>query len=88
MLAGFSIFRLSLLNMELKWTRGALQNLDEIASYIAQDNPVRAQSFVRELKMKIENLRFFQLGQAGRILGKNEYVLHKNYVAIYRIKNN
>lgn len=55
--------------MELKWTRGALQNLDDIALYIAKDHPVRAQSFVRELKQKIVNLRVFQIGQAGRIFG-------------------
>lgn len=73
--------------MELKWTRGALQNLDDIASYIAQDHPVRAQSFVRELKQKIENLRAFQIGQAGRIFGTKEFVLHKNYIVIYRVKN-
>ena len=73
--------------MELKWTRGALQNLDDIALYIAQDHPVRAQSFVRELKQKIENLRVFQIGQAGRIFGTKEFVLHKNYIVIYRVKN-
>lgn len=73
--------------MELKWTRGALQNLDDISSYIAKDHPVRAQSFVRELKQKIENLRAFQIGQAGRIFGTKEFVLHKNYIVIYRVKN-
>ncbi len=34
---------------ELRWTRSALARLDVIATYIAQDNPVRATSFVREL---------------------------------------
>lgn len=73
--------------MELKWTRGALQNLDSIASYIAQDSPIRAQSFILELKEKVESLRDFQIGQAGRVLGTKEYVLHKNYIVIYRVKN-
>jgi toxin ParE1/3/4 len=74
-------------NMELKWTRGALANLDSLAAYIAQDNPERAQTFVRELKQKVENLGQFQIGYAGRIFGTKEYVLHKNYIAIYRVKN-
>jgi addiction module RelE/StbE family toxin len=73
--------------MELKWTRGALQNLDSIASYIALDNPIRAQCFVRELKEKVESLQDFQIGRAGRVFGTKEYVLHKNYIVIYRVQN-
>ena len=41
----------------------------------------------QKLKQKIENLRAFQIGQAGRIFGTKEFVLHKNYIVIYRVKN-
>ena len=37
---------------ELRWTRRALARLDDIAAYIAQNNPVRATRFVRELRVK------------------------------------
>lgn len=71
--------------MVLKWTRGALRNLQEIADYIAADNPQRATSFACELRDKTELLiRFPTLGRPGRIGGTRELILHRNYVAIYR----
>jgi toxin ParE1/3/4 len=70
----------------LRWTRRALRKLDEIAAFIAQDNPTRATSFVRELREKVNVLREHQLGQPGRVYGTKELVLHKNYVAVYRVK--
>ena len=74
-------------NMEPKWTRGALANLDNNVSYIAQDNPARATTFVQELKETIDNLKKFQIGHAGRIFGTKELLLHQNYIVIYRVKN-
>ena len=54
--------------MELRWTRKALENLDQIGSYIAQDNPARASAFVGEIKEKIELLVSFPaLGRPGRV---------------------
>jgi len=71
--------------MALRWTRTALRTLDEIAAFIAQDKPARAQSFVRELRMKIERLEQFpDLGRVGRVAGTRELVLHANYLVIYR----
>ena len=71
---------------KLRWTRRALGRLDEIAAYIAKDNPVRAQSFVRELRQKLEILKTHQLGTPGRVYGTKELVLHPNYIAVYRVK--
>lgn len=71
---------------ELRWTRQALARLDEIAAYIAQDNPTRAASFVRELRDKLEVLREHQLGRPGRVYGTKELVLHKHYIAVYRVQ--
>ncbi len=72
--------------MALVWTRTALKSVDEIASYIARDNPVRAASFIAELHASTERLVSFPgMGQAGRVPGTRELVLHKNYVAIYRV---
>lgn len=71
----------------MKWTRAALHSVDEIAAFIALDNPARAASFVHGLKEKTERLQSFPgMGRAGRVPGTRELVLHKNYIAIYRVK--
>lgn len=73
--------------MALKWTRTALRSVDDIASFIAQDNPTRATSFVRELKDAVTQLQVHPgMGRAGRVPGTRELVLHKNYIAIYRVR--
>jgi toxin ParE1/3/4 len=79
---------LSLQNMELKlrWSNRALARLDNIGAYIARDNPVRAESFVKELRKKVDILKSQQLGTAWQVFGTKQYVLHPNYIAIYRVK--
>ena len=73
--------------MALKWTKAALRSVDDIASFIAQDNPTRATSFVRELKDAVTKLQVHPgMGRAGRVPGTRELVLHKNYIAIYRVR--
>jgi toxin ParE1/3/4 len=72
--------------MALVWTRSALKSVDDIASYIARDNPARAAPFVAELQASTDRLVSFPgMGKAGRVPGTRELVLHKNYVAIYRV---
>jgi addiction module RelE/StbE family toxin len=73
---------------DLIWTNRALKRLDGIAEFIARDNPLRAQSFVVELRNKLEVLKTQSLGRAGRVFGTKELVLHPNYLAVYRIKAN
>lgn len=73
--------------MALKWTKTALRSVDEIAGFIAKDNPTRATSFVRELKDAVTKLQVHPgMGRAGRVPGTRELVLHKNYIAIYRVR--
>jgi len=73
--------------VEIRWTRKALENLDQIATYIAQDNPTRANSFIGEIKEKTELLTLFpSLGRPGRVPGTRELVVHENYVVPYRVK--
>jgi len=73
--------------VELRWTRKALENLGQIAAYIAQDNPTRASSFIGEIKEKTELLLAFPaLGRPGRVPGTRELVVHDNYVVPYRVK--
>lgn len=73
--------------MALKWTPAALRSVDEIAGFIAKDNPIRATSFVLELKDAVTRLQVHPgMGRAGRVPGTRELVLHKNYIAIYRVR--
>lgn len=73
--------------MALRWTPAALRSVDEIAGFIAQDNPIRATSFVLELKDAMTRLQVHPgMGRAGRVPGTRELVLHKNYIAIYRVR--
>lgn len=71
---------------KIRWTRRALGRLDDIAAHIAQDNPARACSFVKELREKVDILKQHALGKAGRVFGTKELVLHKNYLVVYRVK--
>jgi len=73
---------------DLIWTNRALKRLDDIADFIAKDNPLRAQTFVVELRNKLEVSKIQSLGRAGRVFGTKELVLHPNYLVVYRIKAN
>ena len=74
--------------MSIKWTKTALQSVDEIAGYIAKDNRTRASSFVLELQDAVTKLQAHPgMGRAGRVPGTRELVLHKNYIAIYRVRD-
>jgi len=73
--------------MSIKWTKTALACVDEIAGFIAKDNPTRATSFVLELQAAVNKLQAHPgMGRAGRVPGTRELVLHKNYIAIYRVR--
>ena len=69
----------------IRWTRRALARLDAIAQHIGNDNPERAQTFVGELRSQLDLLRRHTPGTPGRVFGTKELVLHKNYIAVYRI---
>lgn len=76
------------MSVEVRWTRKALENMDAIAAYIAQDNPIRARSFIGEIKDKTELLaQFPAIGRPGRVPGTRELVVHENYVVPYRVKD-
>lgn len=70
---------------QVRWTQRALSRLEDIAAYIAKENPERAKAFVVMLRDKVEVLQGHELGTPGRKPGTRELVLHKNYIAVYRV---
>jgi len=73
--------------MQIRWTKRAANNLDSVVAYIAQDNPLAAKKFLRELLQKIDHLQSFpMLGRPGLVPLTRELVIHHNHIAYYRIK--
>ena len=74
--------------MQVKWLRKALQNLDDEADYIAQDNPASAQLVVQRIFAAVNSLEDNPaLGHAGRIHGTRELVVpDTRYIIPYRVK--
>jgi toxin ParE1/3/4 len=71
--------------MHTKWTKIALANIESILSYIALDNPERAKEFIVDIQSKLAILEEFPLiGQAGKVMGTREFVVHENYIVYYR----
>ncbi|MEQ1525130.1 MAG: type II toxin-antitoxin system RelE/ParE family toxin [Gallionella sp.] len=75
--------------MRVKWLRKALFNLDQAASYIAQDNPKAAAEFVIHLRDSALMLgEQPNLGRVGRISGTRELVIaNLPYILPYRVRN-
>lgn len=75
--------------MRVSWLRGALRNLDQEASYIAQNNPKAAAELVCHLRDRALLLgEQPNLGRPGRIPGTRELVLSSlPYILPYRVRN-
>ena len=74
--------------LEVAWLRKALHNLDEEATYIAQDNPQAAQQVVTRIVHAVELLRHQPgLGRPGRVPGTRELpVANTRYLIPYRVR--
>lgn len=72
---------------DVVWARRAVRNLDDIAEYIARDDPEAAQRIVRLIVERVAGLAFFpRIGREGRIAGTRELVITGTpYIVLYRI---
>jgi len=76
--------------MQIVWLRTALNNLDEIAAYIAQENPLATNLVVETIEVQVSQLKLQPaIGRPGRVVGTRELVIvGTHYLVPYRIKNN
>lgn len=74
--------------MQVKWLRKALQNLDEEAAYIAQDDQSAARLVVQRVMAAVAMLADQPgLGRPGRVPGTRELtVLKTRYLVPYRVR--
>jgi toxin ParE1/3/4 len=73
---------------ELAWTDVALQDLDDIASYIVLDSPRSAEKVVRRIVETVAALAYHpKMGRAGRDGSTRELVVSGTpYIAVYRLR--
>ena len=73
--------------MRVRWTRPALNNLDEIQDYVAQDSPAAAYRLAQDIANRTEALALSpRLGRVGRARGTRELVFAGlPYIVVYRL---
>jgi toxin ParE1/3/4 len=74
--------------VKILWTEPARQDLREIFSYIAEENPNAARALLTEIKERVGVLQNNpQIGRTGRVEGTRELVLTgTHYIFPYRVK--
>lgn len=73
---------------ELIWTEPALQDLDDIGTYISFESPKAAESVVRRIIESVAALTYHpRLGRVGRDPSTRELVVSGTpYIAVYRLR--
>jgi toxin ParE1/3/4 len=76
--------------MQIKFSKPALKDLDNIETYIYQDNPKSAKEVVLKIihKIKIILVNSPGIGRPGRVKNTREYVINDlPYIIPYRVKD-
>lgn len=72
--------------LRLIWGADALDDLEEIARFIAKRNPSAADRIQELIETTAERLPLHPyMYRTGRISGTREAVVHPNYLIVYRI---
>ncbi len=72
--------------LSLLWTDEAVEDLENIADYIAARNPdaaVRIKSLIEQTAERLPERP--HLYRSGRVPGTREVVVHPNYLLVYRV---
>lgn len=73
--------------MEVVWTKMAEDDLIAIFEFIAKDNLQSAIAMDAMFRNTGNGLSDFpQIGKVGRLPGTREFVVHPNYILVYRLK--
>lgn len=73
--------------MRVVWTRAALNHLEEIQDYIAQESPAAAYRLAHELveRTTLSLSDHPMMGRKGRAKGTREFILpDQSYIVVYR----
>jgi addiction module RelE/StbE family toxin len=75
---------------KIKWVEGALDNLDQIAERIAEDDPAAARRVVSKIRRAVRHLaQQPSMGRLGRVQDTRELVIIGTpYIVAYRIRAN
>jgi toxin ParE1/3/4 len=75
--------------MKIRWLDLAVDDLEQIADYIAQDNPTAANRMVSRLWASVKILASHpETGRPGRVYGTRELVVSQTqFIIPYRIAN-
>jgi toxin ParE1/3/4 len=76
--------------MEIVWRASALNDLEAIREFIAQDNPPAAARILTSIRVAVDRLgRHPGLGRAGRVEGTRELIIsNAPYIVAYRVVEN
>ena len=77
--------------MNILWSPEAIEDLNSLRAYIAQDNPPAARGVVLHIMHSIEQLlpNNPQMGRPGRVPGTRELVIPKTpFIVPYRLQRN
>jgi len=70
----------------LKWSNQALEDVEVITDYIEQRNPLAAKKMRGIFKKGAERLTVIPYAfRPGLVAGTREYVVHENYIIVYRV---
>jgi addiction module RelE/StbE family toxin len=75
--------------LEIRWLKRALANLESEAEYIARGNPAAAARIVKRIVSVFDRLRRFPAsGRPGRVEGTRELIVSGTpYIVPYRVRD-
>lgn len=72
--------------LDLVWRNRAIDDLEEIISYIAERDWAAAERLQQSIEACAERLPYHPtMYRPGRVEGTREAVVHPNYILIYRV---
>lgn len=74
--------------LPLIWSENALDQLEELTTYIAQFNEPAAFAMRQRIEQSVlPACTYPEMFRAGRISGTREVVAHPNYIVVYTIRD-